>query len=171
MKFMTTALMIALTVTAPACLAANANNPYGNINPANDAGNNTGDSQVEALNQAQIDGGPRAATRQTPAYRRYAQPPYGYAPSRMGEPGSEAPPGAYYPGRNDLPAPAYGAPPYQEAEAYPPPQGYAPYPQGGYAPPAYNPRPYPAPGYYPPRGYYAPPGYYPPAGYAPPPGY
>ncbi len=177
MRLTTTAVMIALTLAAPACLAANANNPYGNINPANDAGNNTGDLQVEALNQAQIDDGPRAATRRAQDYSRYAQLPYGYGRQGPPEPDADEPPEAYYPGQAYAPAQAYPAPPsYQQAEAYPPP-GYAPYapaspyPPAAYGRPAYGPGSYAAPGYYPPRGYYGPPGYYPPPGYAPPPGY
>ena len=35
--------------------AANARNPYGNVNHKNDAGNDTGDSQVDQLNAAQLD--------------------------------------------------------------------------------------------------------------------
>jgi len=36
-------------------LAAHAGAPYTNVNPSNDRGNNTGDSQVEGLNERQLD--------------------------------------------------------------------------------------------------------------------
>jgi hypothetical protein len=35
--------------------AANAGAPYTNVDPRNDRGNNTGDSQVEGLNERQLD--------------------------------------------------------------------------------------------------------------------
>jgi len=35
--------------------AANATNPYGNVDHSNDAGNDTGDSRVEGLNSKQLD--------------------------------------------------------------------------------------------------------------------
>ena len=145
---------------APACLAANARNPYGNIDPSNDAGNDTGDLQVEALNQAQIDGGPVPVIRHAHTPPRYAPGDDAYAP-----------PDDYYPARAYAPpAQAYRqAPSYRPAGPYAPP-GYAPYPPPGYAPQGEGPGPY-ASGYYAPRGYYAPPAYYPPPGYAPPPGY
>ena len=150
MKFWSVAVVIGLSGTAPACLAANARNPYGNIDPVNDAGNDTGDLQVEALNQAQIDGGPVPVIRHAQAYP-------GYIP-RDAEPQQDmAAPDAY--------APQDGYP----ARTYAPP-GYASYPPPGYAPSGAGPGPY-ASGYYAPRGYYAPPAYYPPPGYAPPPGY
>jgi hypothetical protein len=40
---------------APSAHAANARHPYSNVNHANDAGNDTGDSQVDQLNSAQLD--------------------------------------------------------------------------------------------------------------------
>ena len=52
------ALALALAAGAalpPAAHAANWRNPYGNVNHANDAGNDTGDSQVDRLNSAQLD--------------------------------------------------------------------------------------------------------------------
>ncbi len=36
-------------------LAAHAGAPYTNVDPSNDRGNNTGDSQVEGLNERQLD--------------------------------------------------------------------------------------------------------------------
>ncbi len=161
MKLMSAAVMIALLTAAPTCLAANARNPYGNIDPRNDAGNDTGDLQVEALNQAQIDGGPVPAIRHAPPRLRYAPAPESYS-GQEATPGGYAPPDGYYPARS------YPPPPYQPAGAYAPP-GYAPYqpapayPPTGYAPPYYGPGPSASPGYYAPRGYYAPPGYGPPA--------
>jgi hypothetical protein len=41
---------------APGAHAANADNPYGNVDHSNDAGNDTGDSRVEGLNSRQLDG-------------------------------------------------------------------------------------------------------------------
>ena len=67
---------------APAPLwAANARNPYSNVNHANDAGNNTGDSQVDALNQAQLSQPGRRAALATPMSAPYAYtaPAYVYA--------------------------------------------------------------------------------------------
>jgi hypothetical protein len=46
----------ALAVSAPAALAANADAPYQNIDHSNDKGNDTGDSQVEGLNNGQLNG-------------------------------------------------------------------------------------------------------------------
>ena len=56
--FAISAFALALTTgaaLAPSAHAANARNPYGNVNHANDAGNDTGDSQVDRLNSAQLD--------------------------------------------------------------------------------------------------------------------
>ncbi len=77
------------TLISTTTWAANARNPYGNVNHANDAGNDTGDSQVEALNQAQLGGG-----------GGYAPPPVAYAPP---------PP---YPYAYAAPLPYYPAPVY-----------------------------------------------------------
>ena len=97
---------VAGVLFAPACMAANVNNPYGNIDHRNDAGNDTGDSQVDRLNQAQLGG----------AYgygRRYA-PPGAYPQARPYAGAIYAPaPRAYYP----PPPPPYAAPPGY----YPPP--------------------------------------------------
>ena len=49
--------------------AANARQPYANVNHANDAGNDTGDSQVERLNEMQLN-----RNYQGPTYYR-GQPP------------------------------------------------------------------------------------------------
>ena len=51
-----TVLTSAFILAAPlAAQAANAGHPYSNIDRRVDAGNNTGDSQVDRLNQAQLD--------------------------------------------------------------------------------------------------------------------
>jgi hypothetical protein len=94
----------------PVTDAANARNPYGNVDPRVDAGNNTGDAEVERLNQAQLD-------------HTYRGPQY--------DPGAAAP--GYPP-----PPPGYAAapvypPPYPSYP--PPPPGYAGPP--GYPPPRY----------------------------------
>ncbi len=74
----------ALVLAAPlAAKAADAAHPYANIDPRVDAGNNTGDSQVDRLNEAQV------RSNGIPASS------YGYA----------VPPAAYY-----APGPVYGAP-------------------------------------------------------------
>ncbi len=89
-------LAAGLMLGAPAAaIAANANNPYANVDHRVDAGNNTGDTQVDVLNQAQLNGGgpvaPNGYDRSPPATPRgpvaaaYPPPP-GYAP----------PPVAYY---------------------------------------------------------------------------
>ncbi len=74
------AFALALVVAAPAAaLAANAGNPYGNIDPRVDAGNDTGDSQVDRLNQQQLNRGPYVHPAYPPV--RYAPRPY-YRPYR-----------------------------------------------------------------------------------------
>jgi hypothetical protein len=93
----------ALLAAAPSAgYAANARNPYGNVNHANDAGNDTGDSRVDALNQAQLNGNGVAAPNVAPG-TVYVPTPYAYAP-----PVAYAyPPPVYYP-------PVYVAPrPYR----------------------------------------------------------
>ena len=59
MKTLTAALGLAVAMgaalyAAPAD-AANARKPYSNVNKRNDKGNDTGDSQVDRLNQQQLD--------------------------------------------------------------------------------------------------------------------
>lgn len=125
MRFAVCAALIAWAAAAPECLAANVNNPYGNVDHRNDAGNDTGDSQVDRLNEAQLSGAMQPGFRRPPsAYPGYAQPsyystpPYGYRPAPYGY----ASPGVY-------PPPGYA-----------PPTGYRPqpgYPPQGYAPPGY----------------------------------
>jgi hypothetical protein len=70
--------------------AADARNPYGNVDHRVDAGNNTGDSQVDQLNNAQLDQnykGPYYNRGQQPAMAAPqpgygATPPSGMPPSR-----------------------------------------------------------------------------------------
>ena len=98
MKLLFGCVLLGLFASAGAW-AANARNPYGNVNHANDAGNDTGDAQVEALNRAQLShtgGG---------SLRGYAPGPYGYAAPRpyYGAPVYAAP-------RPYYPAPVYLAP-------------------------------------------------------------
>ena len=65
--------------SAPAC-AANADHPYQNVDPSNDKGNDTGDSQVDKLNSGQLD------ENQHPQSQQFATPA---APSAV-----VAPPGS-----------------------------------------------------------------------------
>ena len=44
-----------LALTPRPALAAHAGAPYTNVDPSNDRGNNTGNSQVEGLNERQLD--------------------------------------------------------------------------------------------------------------------
>jgi hypothetical protein len=44
-----------LAFAPPSALAARAGAPYTNVDPSNDRGNDTGDSQIEGLNQRQLD--------------------------------------------------------------------------------------------------------------------
>jgi hypothetical protein len=66
----------ALLLAAPfAAHAADAEHPYSNIDHRYDAGNNTGDSQVDRLNEAQLESngspGPMLPPRQTVQPRSY----------------------------------------------------------------------------------------------------
>ena len=68
-----TILAGALILSTPlAAQAANADHPYANVDHRNDAGNDTGDSQVDRLNQTQLE------TNGVPA-RSYPSAGYGYA--------------------------------------------------------------------------------------------
>ena len=89
------ALALIIAVPAGAAWAANARNPYGNVDPRNDAGNDTGDAQVDRLNQQQLNRGP---------YVRPAYPPPGYYAR---PPAYYAPPPVYY-----APRPYYAPPRY-----------------------------------------------------------
>jgi hypothetical protein len=64
--------------------AANANNPYGNVDHSNDMGNDTGDSQVEGLNAQQLDENYRGPVQVRPPAGAPmvvpAQPPPGMPP-------------------------------------------------------------------------------------------
>ncbi len=141
--------LLAATMLAPvAGHAANVNNPYGNVDHRNDAGNDTGDSQVDRLNEQQLqnNGIPRdaynpgyAAPPGGPAAPGYAQAPAGYPPPPP-PPGYRPPPsaGGYSPSSSIYAPPSYYAPPPGYPQPAPPP-GYAPPPQpGGYPPPGYG---------------------------------
>ncbi|WP_158741998.1 hypothetical protein [Acidisphaera sp. L21] len=82
------ALAGALALAAPlAAHAANADHPYQNVDRRNDAGNNTGDSQVDRLNQSQLDnnGIPAGSYNGGSAtYQRSASPGYPAAPQTQG---------------------------------------------------------------------------------------
>ena len=114
------AVLLATVLPGP-CLAANATHPYANIDPRVDAGNDTGDSQVDQLNQAQLEQG---SSYQPP-------PPREYAPSP-----------AYPPVLGYAAPPAYAPPPtYMTPTYYPPPPYFAPppaYPAPAYLPPGYG---------------------------------
>ena len=66
MKTMMTALALAVAIGAVPALAANARHPYSNIDRRLDHGGDTGDSQVEKLNQQQLDAA-NAANGRVPA--------------------------------------------------------------------------------------------------------
>ena len=76
-------------------VAANARHPYSNVDRSNDNGGDTGDSQVERLNQQQLD------SVRSQSGTVYAAPPYGAQP--YPGPGYAPPP----------PPPMMGAPLYQ----------------------------------------------------------
>jgi hypothetical protein len=75
---------------APAkVMAAHAGAPYTNVDHRNDAGNDTGDSQVDALNAAQLNQNYQPGTNQSMTQGRTGS---------MGAPGmSSMPPGQYHP--------------------------------------------------------------------------
>ena len=64
----TTVMLAVLALAAGAAIhpayAAHAGAPYTNVNKANDAGNDTGDAQVDALNAAQLNPGVAPAPAQ-----------------------------------------------------------------------------------------------------------
>ena len=135
MKSVSAMAALAVLVLPAAAMAADAAHPYANVNRRVDAGNSTGDAQVEGLNQAQLNGGqPRLAANRagSPGLSRpgQANPYYPYAPP---------PDGQARPATAAYPAPAYAGAPY----AYLPP-AYV-------AAPFFYPRPffYPAPFFYP----------------------
>ena len=97
----------ALAVLPAAAMAANAQHPYTNINRRVDAGNNTGDSQVDALNQQQLN---KNGTPGTVGQPGPGTPPPG---SALGYP-VVAPPVVYYP-----PPPLVVAPYPYYARPYP----------------------------------------------------
>lgn len=126
MKFQRTFIAVAAIAAASgagpsAAFAANARAPYSNIDPRVDAGNDTGNSQVERLNEAQLGGAAQPRYQQNYArpyqqgrYPGYAQIPPGNYAAQAYAPPQHSP---YYP-------PSYAPPPgYQQA-----PYGGAPYP-------------------------------------------
>ena len=68
MKIALAVLALAAALSATPAMAANADQPFQNIDKSNDAGNSTGNAQVDPLNRAQLDGtsvtpGPGTASR------------------------------------------------------------------------------------------------------------
>jgi len=80
----------ALALAAGPALAANARHPYRNVDRRVDAGNDTGDSQVEELNRRQLD-------QNYYGYGRAPTPAPYYVPQPYPPPGYYPPPPAYYP--------------------------------------------------------------------------
>ncbi len=83
--FLLSATALATGLSLSAAHAANWRNPYGNVNHANDAGNDTGDSQVDSLNAAQLDQN---------YWRSHPAPCLPGAPMMQGGPGGPAMGGA-----------------------------------------------------------------------------
>ena len=99
---MKTALMTAISMIValgPEAHAANANNPYGNVDHRVDAGNDTGDSQVDRLNDQQLNRNYRGpyypAVPVRPLPPRFVAPPYA-VPAPYAGPGYPPPPPPYY---------------------------------------------------------------------------
>ena len=137
-------LIAGLVLVAPAAMAANANQPYSNVDHRVDAGNNTGDAQVEQLNQQQL-GYPGSAPRVANGYAPFPttrQLANGYVPQQQPvsrSAGGYAPysaPGYAAPAPVGYPAPVYAPPTY----AYYPAPAYVAVP-----PPVYYPRPFYSP--------------------------
>ena len=108
MKSVSAMTALAVLVLPAAAMAADAAHPYANVNRRVDAGNSTGDTQVEGLNQAQLNGGqPRLAANGAGilGFSRpgQANPYYPYAPP---------PDGQARPATAAYPAPAYVAAPF-----------------------------------------------------------
>ncbi len=61
MKAVLAVLALSFVVPAFPVLAANADQPYSNVDKRNDAGNDTGNSRVEQLNRGQLDQNQRPA--------------------------------------------------------------------------------------------------------------
>lgn len=87
MKTLATAMALVIGLGTGAALAANARQPYANIDRRVDKGNDTGNSQVEILNQQQLDSA-RSANRPVmgaptlgaPVYAPPGPTPPGYVP-------------------------------------------------------------------------------------------
>ncbi len=83
MRMMSALTALAVFLLPAAALAADAAHPYSNVNRRVDAGNNTGDAQVDGLNQAQLGGTgyqPRTTSGPAAGKRAQANPYYPYAP-------------------------------------------------------------------------------------------
>ena len=85
---------LALALSASPALAANARNPYRNVDPRVDAGNETGDAYVDELNGSQLGQNPYGYGRSPAPFRGprpyypapgyYGPAPYDYAPPYYG---------------------------------------------------------------------------------------
>ncbi len=83
MRVVSALTALAVLLLPAAVMAADATHPYTNVNRRVDAGNSTGDAQVDGLNQAQLSGtGYQPGTAAGPAagQRAQANPYYPYAP-------------------------------------------------------------------------------------------
>ena len=96
MRMLPTALALVIGLGALPALAANARQPYSNVDRRNDRGNRTGDEQVPDLNQRSLDAA-RAANSQpqmpptlgAPVYVQPGAPlPPGYVPLTPAYPGA-----------------------------------------------------------------------------------
>jgi hypothetical protein len=115
------AVLLAMLGWNPAW-GADAAHPYTNVNHANDAGNDTGDSKVEALNQAQLSGNPPS-----PGYAPMQPQGAAPAPQRAPQPGQVAA-AAPYPYTYAVPYPYYAPRVYYPAPFFPGPVYYGPRP-------------------------------------------
>ena len=134
MRIVSALTALAVVLLPAAAMAADAAHPYANVNRRVDAGNSTGDAQVDGLNQAQLSApGSRANGVGSPAASpSQANPYYPYAPP----PGAAAQP---RPAVTGYAVPAYPVRPYYASPVY------------VAAPPVFYPAPlfYPTPFFYP----------------------
>jgi hypothetical protein len=78
LKWIIPALLVLPGLVSQAAYAANAKTPYANVNHKNDAGNDTGDAQVDKLNEMQLNQnyrGPTYPQGQTPVPQTAPLPP------------------------------------------------------------------------------------------------
>ena len=73
---------LALALAAGTAVAANVNQPYQNVDKSNDKGNDTGDSKVGALNNAQTDQNYKGQNYKGPVTTTPAAPAAGTPPTR-----------------------------------------------------------------------------------------